>query len=72
MKNSSCASKSAIGAGAEYIFFYIGNKSTDLPDFAHAIDLPDVGPIINIINICFVAMGQSGKGSKSTKIDLIG
>lgn len=62
----------AIGAGAEYIFFYIGNKSTDLPDFAHAIDLPDVGPIINTINICFDAMGQSGKGSKSTKIDFIG
>ena len=62
----------AIGAGAEYIFFYIGNKSNELPDFAHAIDLPDIGRIINTINICFDAMGQSGKDSKSTKIDFIG
>ena len=62
----------AIGAGAEYIFFYIGNKSTDLPDFAHAIDLPDIRHIIRTINVCFDAMGQSVKGSKSTKIDFIG
>ena len=62
----------AIGAGADNIFFYIGNKSTDLPDFSHAINLPDIGRIINTINVCFDAMGQSGNGSKSTKIDFIG
>jgi hypothetical protein len=61
----------AIGAGADNIFFYIGDKSVDLPDFVHAIDLPDIGRVINTINVCFDAMGKSDSGLKITKIDFM-
>ena len=42
-----------IGAGADSIFFYIGDKSLDLPDFTHAIDLVDVADVVAKINTCF-------------------
>jgi sialic acid synthase SpsE len=61
-----------IGAGADSIFFYIGDKSLDLPDFAHAIDLVDVADVVAKINTCFSAMSESGDASKSAKINFIG
>ena len=60
-----------IGAGADSIFFYIGDKSLDLPDFAHAIDLGDVADVVAKINTCYSAMSESGDASKSVKIAFI-
>lgn len=61
-----------IGAGADSIFFYVGDKSLDLPDFSHAIDMADVADVVFKANTCFSAMGESGDTPKSTKIAFIG
>ena len=61
-----------IGAGADSIFFYIGDKSLDLPDFSHAIDMSDIADVVAQANACFSAMGESGDVPKSTKIAFIG
>lgn len=60
-----------IGAGADSVFFYIGDKSLDLPDFEHAIDMSDVAGVVAKANTCFSAMGESGERPKSLKIDFI-
>jgi len=62
----------SIGAGADSVFFYIGDKSLDLPDFEHAIDLVDVADKVNRINACFSAMNEGDDSPKSIKIDFIG
>ena len=62
----------SIGAGAEGIFFYIGNKSLNLPDFSHAIDLDDIKKVVLNAESSFSAMKKSKDGSKSIKIDLLG
>jgi sialic acid synthase SpsE len=61
-----------IGAGADSIFFYIGDKSLDLPDFSHAIDMADIAYVVAKGNACFRAMSESGDGPKSAKISFIG
>jgi sialic acid synthase SpsE len=58
-----------IGAGADSVFFYIGDKSLDLPDFEHAIDLSDIADMVGKIKSCYSAMSKSGDASKSIKID---
>ena len=45
----------AVGAGAEKIFFYIGDKSIELPDFKHAVDLAHVNATVVKLNHCFSA-----------------
>lgn len=62
----------AIGAGADGIFFYIGDKGLNLPDYDHAIDLKNIEEIYNDINLCFSAMKESGNSPKETKINFIG
>lgn len=62
----------AIGVGADNIFFYVGDKSTDLPDFSHAINLMDIEPVVNTITSCFDAMSREDNGPKISKIDFIG
>jgi sialic acid synthase SpsE len=61
----------AIGAGAEKIFLYIGDKSLDLPDYEHAVDITQVDKIVRTANKCFSAMKLSN-GSKKSEIKFIG
>ena len=60
----------AVGAGAEKIFFYIGDKSSELPDFEHAVDLAHVNATVVKLNDCFSAM-KSSTGIKKTHINFI-
>ena len=60
------------GAGADSIFLYIGNKTLNLPDLEHAIDLDDIADVVAKINICFTSMKKSENTPKSVKIDFIG
>ena len=62
----------SIGAGADSIFLYIGNKTLNLPDLEHAIDLDDIADVVAKINICFTSMKKSENTPKSVKIDFIG
>jgi len=62
---------SAIGAGANKIFIYVGDKSFDLPDYQHAIDMTEIVGYVERIRDCYSALGYSSQGSKSSKIDFI-
>jgi sialic acid synthase SpsE len=61
-----------IGAGADSVFFYIGDKTLDLPDFEHSIDMGEIAGVVGKINAFFSAMGESGDAPKSAKIAFIG
>lgn len=61
----------SIGAGADSIFFYIGDKTQGLPDFEHAIDMSDIADVVARTNLCFTAMGESGNTPKSLNIAFI-
>lgn len=61
----------AIGAGAEKIFVYIGNKQLDLPDYEHAIDLADISQFTQKIDRCFGATKPSKDKTKTVVIDFV-
>jgi sialic acid synthase SpsE len=61
----------AIGAGASKIFMYIGDKSLDLPDYQHALDMTEIAEYVERALKCYSALGCSSEGSKSSKIDFI-
>lgn len=62
----------SVGAGADSVFCYFGDKSLALPDFDHAIDISDVDEVVAQVNASFSAMGQSDAGDKNVKINFIG
>ena len=49
-------SMTAIGAGAKKIFVYTGDKSKELPDHDHAIDINALSKYIHACHNCFEAM----------------
>ena len=61
----------AIGAGANKIFCYIGEKSFDLPDYHHALDMTEIAGYVERTAKCYSSLGCSSEGSKSSKIDFI-
>ena len=62
----------AIGAGAEKIFVYAGDKNLDLTDRYHAIDLRDACDFSNKVTSCFKAIRASKGEPKKTSITFIG
>lgn len=60
----------AIGAGAKKIFIYVGDKSLNLPDKNHALDLSEINNFIKNCEQCFLSM----KNTKilKNKIEFIG
>ena len=62
----------AIGAGADKIFVYAGDKNLNLTDLHHAVDLPDVGNFSDKVASCFSAMGASNGEPKKMSITFVG
>lgn len=62
----------AIGAGAEKIFIYIGDKGLPIPDKEHAISTVDAKFFYNKAAECFAAMDKVAKKKKQPKIKFIG
>ena len=64
-------SMTAIGAGAKKIFVYTGDKSKELPDHDHAIDINALSKYIHACHNCFEAMSFSNSEKKEHKINFI-
>lgn len=62
----------AIGAGADKLFVYIGDKNLDLPDHDHAISLNEINHFEDLCMECFRALGNVESGEKKSKIEFIG
>ena len=62
----------AIGAGADKLFVYIGDKNLDLPDYDHAISLNEINHFDDLCMQCFRALGDVKSGEKKSKIEFIG
>lgn len=56
----------AIGAGAEKAFLYVGDKSSVLPDFEHAIDLNETNRFLDLASGCYSAMTSSPRSEKDS------
>jgi sialic acid synthase SpsE len=59
----------AIGAGAESIFMYVGDKTKSIPDYEHAIDITESDKYSKIIDNFYMALNLD---SKALKIKFIG
>jgi sialic acid synthase SpsE len=61
----------AIGAGANRIFCYIGEKSLSLPDYDHALGMNEFVEYVQKIEKFYTSLNCSSEGSKSSKIEFI-
>ena len=64
-------SMTAIGAGAKKLFVYTGDKSKELPDHEHAIDITAIKKYVHACYNCFEAMSFSKSEKKEQKINFI-
>jgi sialic acid synthase SpsE len=62
----------SIGAGAKKIFVYIGDKSQELPDHEHAIDVHEYESFYREAMQCFEACGSIDSDKRPLNIEFIG
>lgn len=63
-----CAIPLAIGAGAESIFIYVGDKTKNIPDYEHAFDIKDIEKQVKTIHAFYLSLALNSRPNKITFI----